>query len=164
MRFLPLLLLALLGTTCASPSGPSAHSTLANISGTWSGRFEVIECTVNVPDSRGCAHNRTGEVILVATQTGVSVDARVTFEGEPLPVNGTYENGRLSLAGSEKELIQDEFIERVVQDWRTESNGFRQMTGSTSVLLHQTVHAVCCSTFTRVYRLTDLQRTTDSAR
>jgi hypothetical protein len=164
MRVLSLLMLALLGTTCSAPSGPSGHSTLSNISGIWSGTFEVIECTANVPDRRSCAHHRTGEVVLVATQTAGTVTGNLTLRGFHYPVSGTYENGALSLAGSVKRVIDDEFLEDVLQGWRTESSGFRQMTGSTTALSRATVHGVCCTTFTRVYRLTDLHRTAGSAR
>jgi hypothetical protein len=179
VRFWAPLLLAMLGAACNSPSfapsGPSdSLGVPTNISGTWSGRYEVTTCTANVGDTRGCAHHRVGAVTLVVTQIGADVQGGLSLRsdqtgvlvvdslhqsGKLFPVKGTYELGRLSLAGSERRQVQNESVEHVLQGWRTEASASGEMAGSMTWIAHQTVRTACCATFMRAYSISRLHRT-----
>jgi hypothetical protein len=84
----------------------------------WAGQFEVTHCETNWIDTRGCAHNRKGEVHLKLTQQGDQMSGSLSLYPRPevvdrgISVSGRTAEQTLTLGGESTEGDFRRFLEK----------------------------------------------------
>ena len=106
-------------TPTGAPSFPiPTPPTSFNATGTWEGQFEVTHCETNWIDTRGCAHNRRGEVRLKLTQQGDQVSGSLFLYLRPevvdggISVSGRTAEQTLTLGGESSRVDSRRFLEK----------------------------------------------------
>jgi hypothetical protein len=155
----------------ACTNSPAAPASAGSISGTWEGRYEVLTCTTNAFDSRGCAHNRSGDVMLVLTYRDRVLIGSVQFRSDqtgalvvstrtkgPLPITATFDPPQLSVVGSDAGQTPSGTYEALLHEWATVIGAGGEMNGTTAWTNLSTTTGQGTTTWRREYRLSGLRR------
>jgi hypothetical protein len=156
------------GACTGSPAAPDSANV---IPGTWEGRYAVVTCTTNAIDSRGCGHNRTGDVTLGLVYRGPDLIGTVRFRSDetgafvvstwsraPLPITAVFIPPQLTVAGSDANQAPPDAYEAMLHEWITVVGSDGEMNGTAVWTIASTTTGAGTTTWRREYRLSRLRR------